>query len=124
MNNSMSNVQLILVEHVIALLVLNIVGLICLWLTVYLINKKTPNPKTKLVTSIKMGLGMLIILAIISGNLGVYLWVESGNFQAAILAIPLFICGSMFIFPVVTIGTYVQLIYQDKMQEYVDSHRQ
>jgi hypothetical protein len=84
-------------------------------------KKKTPDPKTKLLVSLKMGLVMVILLVIVSGNIGIYLWIDSGNFQAVMLAIPLIICCSPFGFIVVVMGTYVQLIYRDKIQEFVDS---
>ena len=122
-NNSISNLASISIEQLIALLVVNIIGSVCLWLAIYLINKKTSSPKTKLVTSIKLGLGSIILFAVLSGNVGISLWVESGNFQAALFAIPLFICGSIFMLPVVLMGTYVQLIYQDKIQGYLDSQK-
>jgi hypothetical protein len=120
---SMSNLGLISIEQLIALLAVNIVGLVGIGLIFWLMREKTPNPKTKLIMSVKMGLIMIILLAIVSGDLGISLWIESGNFQYVMIAIPLLICGSPFVFPVVVMGTYIQLIYRDKIQAYVDSHK-
>jgi hypothetical protein len=38
-----------------------------------------------------------------------------------LVALPLFLCSIPTIFPVVAMGTYIQLSYRDKIMEYTDS---
>ena len=110
-------------EQVITLLVINIIGVVCLVLIFILISKKTPKPMEKLDMSIKMGLITIMALGVASSDLGIYFWIKSGNFRAVILAVPLIICSSPFVFLTKILGTYIQLIYRDKMQSFVDSHK-
>lgn len=123
MNTIMRNLGAISIEQVFALIAVNVIGLVLIGLIFFLMREKTPNPKAKLLMSVRMGLIMVILLAVVSGDLGIYLWIDSGNFQAMTLAIPLTICGSPFVFLVVLMGTYVQLIYRDKIQGFVDAHK-
>jgi bacteriorhodopsin len=111
------------IEQVIALIVVNIIGIVFLVLIVILMRKKTPNLKEKFDLSIKIGLISIMVFGVISSDLGIYLWIKSGNFRAVFLAIPLIICGSLFIFSTGVLGTYIQLIYRDKIQSFVDSHK-
>jgi hypothetical protein len=110
-------------EKLIALIGINILGLLCIGLIFYLTREKTPNSKTKLFLSGKIGLIMVMLLAIISGNLGIYFWIKSGNFQAVLFAIPLLFCGSPFVFVVVLAGTYIQLLYRDRFQKFINSQK-
>jgi hypothetical protein len=119
----MRNLGTISIEQVFALIAVNVIGLVFMGLIFFLMRGKSPNPTAKLLVSVRMGLIMVILLAVVSGDLGIYLWIDSGNFQAMTLAIPLIICGSPFVFLVVIMGTYVQLIYRDKIQRFVDAHK-
>lgn len=119
----MSNLDLMSIEQIMALLAVNSVGIVCIGLMGCLINKKAPDSKTKLVISVKTGLVSIILFAVIAIDVGIYLWIDSSNFRSATIAIPLSICLGPFMFPVVAAGTYLQLIYRDKIQEYVDSHK-
>lgn len=114
---------MITIIHVIALIVINSIGLGCILLIFILMRQKTPHPREKLALSIELGLIFIMIYGVISSDLGIYLWIKSGNILAMVLAIPLFICGSPLIFPLVVSGTYLQLIYRDKLQSFVDSHK-
>jgi hypothetical protein len=123
MNNSMSKLELTSIEQIMVLLAVNGVGIVCIGLMGYLINKKAPDPKSKLVISVKTGLVSIILFTVIASDVGIYLWIDSSNFRSATIAIPLSICLGPFMFPVVAAGTYLQLIYRDKIQEYVDSRK-
>ena len=123
MINSMSNLDHVSIDQVIALFAVNLIGLVGIGLIFYLMREKTPNPKTKLIISAKMGVASIILFAVISGDLGISLWIKTGNFHAMKIAILLVVCLGPLMFPVVVMGTYVQLIYRDKIQEYIDSHK-
>ncbi|MBN2148150.1 MAG: hypothetical protein JW726_12215 [Anaerolineales bacterium] len=122
-SNSPSAIEAISIEQGIALIAINIIGLVCIGSIFYLMREKTPEPKAKLIMSAKIGVVFIILFAVFSGDLGISFWVESGNFQTVTLAIPLFICGSPFVFPIVVMGAYIQLIYRDKIQEFVNAHK-
>ena len=123
MNNNLNITGKLTGAQLISLLVVNIIGIVLLWLTIYVINKKTPDLKTNLFSSIKMGLGSLIIFAMLAVDICIIFWIQSGNTRSLILAIPLLICGGIFFLPVVIAGTYVQLKYAEKIQEYVNKHK-
>jgi hypothetical protein len=111
------------IAQIIALIAINTIGIVCIGSIFYLMRKKTPEPKAKFMVSAKMGLVSIFIFAVISGDVGISLWIKSGNMQAMQIAIPLFVCLGPFMFPIVAAGTYIQLVCRDKIQEYVDSHK-
>jgi hypothetical protein len=117
----MINLGSISIGQLIALFVVNAIGVVCFGLIFFLIYQKSPTPKTKLYISVGIGLIGIILLSVASGDLGIYLWIKSGNLKAAVGFLPLLICGIPLIFPVTIAGSYIQLTYRDKMQEYVDS---
>ncbi|MBI5352352.1 MAG: hypothetical protein HZB50_06905 [Chloroflexi bacterium] len=116
----MDNVGSILLQHVLALIFINLVGLACFGAIFYLVRKATSTTKAKMLISAEIGLISVVLLGILSGNLGIYFWVKSGSFRAIVMGLPLIICGTPILFPVVAIGTYVQLGYKDKIQNYVN----
>lgn len=71
--------------------------------------------------SIGVASASIVLWATMCIDLGIYFWINSGNFQSVLIAIPLLLFGAPTILLVVSVGTYVQLIYREKIQEYTNS---
>lgn len=109
------------IENIIVLVIVNLMSVVCIGLIGYFILRKTETPKTKLFISIMSALVSIVLWAMISINSGIYFWIKSGNVRSLLVALPLFLCSIPTIFPVVAMGTYIQLSYRDKIMEYTDS---
>jgi len=73
--------------------------------------------------SVKLGLIAVLLLVVFVGDLGIFMWIKSGNFEAITFIAALLICGTPFIFLVTLMGSYLQLVYRDKFQKYLDSQK-
>lgn len=118
LNRAIANMS---IEQLIVLVVVNLVGVLLVGGITYFVFRKTPRPKTKMAISIGVAIASIVLWAIICVDLGLYFWIQSGNFRSVLIAIPLLLFGAPTILLVVSIGTYVQLIYRDKIQEYTNS---
>jgi hypothetical protein len=117
----MNNFGLLSLSHIISLLAVNSLGILAIGVIIYYTFRKTEKTKAKLTISVGVAIASLILWAVICGNIGLYLWVKTANIRAVLVSIPLVLCGAPALFLIVTIGTYLQLIYRDKIREYTNS---
>ncbi|NOG76784.1 MAG: hypothetical protein HND45_12920 [Chloroflexi bacterium] len=115
MNNTIS------VEHIVVLVVVNLLGFASLGLISYIIFRRTEMPKSKMMVSVGVALVSAILWAMICLNFGIYSWIKSSNIKSVLVALPLFICVAPSVFPMIIAGTYLQLTYKDKIRGYVDN---
>ncbi|WKZ50328.1 MAG: hypothetical protein QY329_12780 [Anaerolineales bacterium] len=109
------------VEHMVVLVVANVLGFATLGLISYSIFKRTGMPKSKMVISVGVALVSAILWAMVCLNFGIYSWIKSGNGKSVLIALPLFLCVALPVSPVIIAGTYLQLTYRDKIRGYVDN---
>jgi hypothetical protein len=118
----MSTTGLFSIEQIIAIVIVNVFGLasVC-FLMYYFMREPSPDHKTKLGISLRVGLAMIGLIAIIAADSGIYFWIKSNDFRAMVMGLPLFICGVPLLFPVFVGGIYLQLIYREKIQDFTRS---
>lgn len=117
----MNNLESMSIEQLVAIFFVNGIGVVCLGTIFILVKKNSSTPKGKISVSVCMGMIGVILLGTVLGDLGIYFWLESGDFQSVTEVLPIFSCLIPFVFLTTTVGTYIQLIYKDKIQGYVDS---
>ena len=84
-------------------------------------QRKHENRNQKIKAAIGLGLISLLILIMIFADIGIYFWVKSGDFRAALIVLPLPLCIAPVFFPTVSLGAYIQLVYRDKIESIVKS---
>jgi hypothetical protein len=108
-------------QQLLAFFFINLVGLFLIFLVFRLMPKKQTTSNMKLMISGLIGLIGLGLLTVGLLDAGIYLWKDSSNLSAVVSLLPLLICLSPIIFPIIMIGGYIQLIYRDKIQNIVHS---
>lgn len=108
-------------EQLIILMIVNLIGLSCFGLIFRIMQRKHENKKHKIKASIELGLTSLVFLIVIFADIGIYFWVKSGDFRAALLMLPFLLCMAPIFFPVVSFGSYIQLGYRDKIESIAKS---
>jgi hypothetical protein len=109
------------IAQIIALLLVNTIGVACLVLVFFLMKRDTPTPKEKMFVSLGLGLIGISLVGVVLVDMGISSWIQSDNSGAVFAFLPLCICLPPFVFPVTVAGSYIQLIYKDKLQKYVSS---
>lgn len=109
------------IVQILSVFTVNFVGLTFVLLILKLIWKKPKSHAEKLIVSIGMSSIALCISLVGTLDLGIYFWIKSGNIRVVFVVLPMFLCLSAFMVPMVVFGSYVQLSYWEKMQDYVDS---
>ena len=105
-------------EQLLSFIIVNLAGVALVGLIFRLIPN---NPNKKIVLSVGVGLIAVGILIIAFLDVGIYLWVTSGNFRSVYSVLPLSLCFVPILFPVTVIGTYIQLSYVEKIKGYIYS---
>ena len=108
-------------EQAVVLIVVNFIGVSCFGLIYYSMQRKHENRNQKIKAAIGLGLISLLILIMIFADIGIYFWVKSGDFRAALIVLPLPLCIAPVFFPTVSLGAYIQLVYRDKIESIVKS---
>lgn len=103
-------------EHLLSFIVVNLIGVVLVGL-IFLIFRLIPNnPNKKIILSVSEGfiaMGLMIIGLL---DVGIYLWVISGNFRSVYSVLPFSLCLFPILFPVTVIGTFIQLSYAEKIK--------
>ena len=84
-------------------------------------QRKHESKNQKIKAAIELGLISLLILVVIFADMGIYYWVKSNDFRAALIVLPLLLCIAPVFFPTVSLGAYIQLVYRDKIESIVKS---
>ena len=108
-------------EQAAVLIVVNFIGLSCFGLIFYIMQRKHENKNQKIKAAIELGLISLLILVVIFADMGIYYWVKSNDFRAALIVLPLLLCITPVFFLTVSLGAYIQLAYRDKIESIVKS---
>jgi len=103
-------------EHLLSFTIVNLVGVALVGLLILFFRLIPNNPNKKVILSIGVGLIAEGIMIIAFLDVGIYLWVTSGNFHSVYSVLPLSLCLFPFLFLVTAIGTYNQLSYGEKIK--------
>jgi branched-subunit amino acid ABC-type transport system permease component len=109
------------IAQILSLLVVNFIGIALIGLIIILFRLMPKKPNKKVILSIGVSLIMQGILLIAFLDVGIYLWINSGNFRAVFSVLPLSLCIAPILIPVTAIGTYIQLSYGEKIRDYTKS---
>jgi len=117
----MGSQDLISVVQILSLFVINLPGLVFVGFIFMLIRKIPKNNKERFMISISIGLLGELILLILSFDIYIFFWIEYKHFFAGFWVLFFIIFGNIIMFPIITIGSYIQLSYRDKIQDYLNS---
>jgi cadmium resistance protein CadD (predicted permease) len=106
--------------QIISLVVLNFIGLLCILLIFYIARISAKSTNRKILISFSMGVVSIIGAIITLSNIGIYFWIEKGNWRAFLGVLPLMLCILPIVFPITVAGTYLQLFYKEKIEEGVN----
>jgi hypothetical protein len=109
------------IVQIIALFVTNIIGIALVGLIIISFRIIHEIPNKKLILSIGVGFITQGILLVALLDVGILLWMDSGNFPAVFSVLPFSLCLIPILLPVTAIGTYIQLTYREKIQDYINS---
>jgi uncharacterized membrane protein len=114
-------IRFITIQQILALIIVNSVGLL-LVATIFWVNRlQTRQALEKLALAFGLALIATGIMLVILLDVGISLWISSGNIQSVAITVPMAVCGLPFVFIVSFIGSYIQLGYRDKMQDALHS---
>ena len=108
-------------ELLLAFILVNSIGLSCIGLIFYIIQRKYETTSQKVKVSIGLGLISLVLLIVIFADIGLYFWQKSGDYRATLVVMPLVLCVAPIFFSIVSVGAYLQLVYRDKIESVVNS---
>ena len=108
-------------ELLIVFTVVNFVGLSCIGLIFYGMQRKYETTSQKVIASIGLGLISLILLIVIFADIGLYFWQQSGDYRATLVVIPLGLMVAPVFFSIVSAGVYLQLVYRDKIESFLNT---
>jgi O-antigen/teichoic acid export membrane protein len=80
-------------------------------------KKKITKVKASILTSI---LGLVFCLAVLA-DIGLYYWIKTGSSNEILPLVTLVVCAIPVLLPIFFVGSYIQLSYQDKIQQTVIS---
>lgn len=107
-------------EQLLSFIVVNLVGVALVGLIILFFRLIPNNPNKKIILSVGVGLIAEGIMIIAFLDVGIYLWVTSGNFRSVYSVLPLSLCLFPILVPVTAIGTYIQLSYGEKIEEKIN----
>ena len=114
-------IRFITIQQILALIIVNSVGLL-LVATIFWVNRlQTRQALEKLALAFGLALIATGIMLVILLDVGISLWISSGNIQSVAITVPMAVCGLPFVFIVSFIGGYIQLGFRDKMQDALHS---
>lgn len=117
----MITLEMISISQLLSLIVVNLTGVLLIGF-IFLLNRIIPaRPNKKIMLSIGIGLVMQGVLLIAFLDVGIILWIESGNLWDVFSILPFSLCLIPFLLPAVILGTYIQLSYGEKIQSRINS---
>jgi hypothetical protein len=118
----MSSKDIITYAQTASLIVVNVIGISLIGVMFCFIRKAPQKRKEKTLLSIILGCMVLGLLLVAFLDVGIYLWIKTGNPLGILSLIPFFVCLSPIFFVIVTIGAYIQLTYWEKIRDFVISY--
>jgi len=109
------------VVQIITIVFTNLIGIALLGLIIISPRLISESPNKKVILSIGVGLISQGILLVALLDVGILLWMGTGNFPAVFSFLPFSLCLIPILLPVIAIGTFIQLTYGEKIQDYINS---
>ena len=96
------------------------IGIILAGAIGYFAFKKYLVTRNKLVGSTGVAFATILLWITICVDIGIYFAFHNNNLKSALVTLPLLLCG-IFVFPIVFGGTYLQLIYREKIEKFINT---